>query len=83
VKCSDNQFDQQGVKMEDQYANIKAALEEAKDNATWPVTLYDPFGNTKYVRFLPVDPFEEMVEWHKGKNPEILFHLLMQEVSLA
>ena len=85
VRCADDQYDRLGQRLEDQYTNIKVALEEAKNSATWPVTLYDPFyaGTAKYVKFLPVQPFEQIVKWEKGKNPEIHFNLLLQEVSLS
>ena len=62
-------------------ANIKTVLEEARD-ATWPVTFYDyKDGTLKYARFLPMT--SEVVVDEKSRNPERQYTVYMQEVSLS
>ena len=66
--------------------DIKDALEEASSDATWPVTFYDIYGNTVYVRFLPTNPFSKVVKREKigdKINIETHYYLNLQQVTLS
>ena len=85
VRCADQITLNDGTKERDNdAANIKTVLEEAKNNATWPVTLYDyKDGSTIYVRILPTKPFSKIVKDEVSGNLERRFYLLLQKVPLS
>jgi len=83
VRCADNITDKDGVQLDADAATIAATLEEAKDDATWPVTFYDINGNTKYIRFLSVSPFSKVVRDEHSRNIERHYYLKLQEVTLT
>lgn len=85
VRCADGIVLNDGTKERDNdAATIKATLEEAKNMATWPVTIYEyGTGSTKYVRFLPIKPFSKVVKDEVSGNIEKYYFCLMQEVALS
>lgn len=82
IRCADDIKDKQGLDLGIDAATIRATLIEAA-NATWPVTLYDINGVTKYVRFLAARPFSQVIKWEQGRNIEEHFFLSLQEVALS
>jgi len=82
VRCADDMKDKQGGDLGNDAEAIRETLIEARD-ATWPVTLYDPWGNTKYVRLLSTEPFSRIIKQEKGLEPEEHYYLEMLEVTLS
>ena len=82
VRCADDIKDKQGVSLRSSADLITTWIDAAKD-ATWPVTIYDPWGNAKTVRFLPRSPAAKIISQEKGRNPEKHYFVLMQEVALS
>jgi len=82
VRCADDIVDKQGIKLDASAATIKATLDEAVA-ATWPVTIYDPEGTTKTVRFLSSKPFSRLARDEKSRNVERQYYLSMQCVDLS
>ena len=80
VSCVDNKKDKDGNDLGLTASEIRTILEEA-DDATWPVTIYDVWGNTKYVKFLPMAG--SVISQEKDRNIEIHYTLMMEEVRLS
>ncbi len=83
VRCADNIIDKKGGALGVTAATIRDTLIEAKNTATYPVTFYDINGDTKYVRFLPVNPYSKVNKDEKGRNIEEWYYLEMMEVTLS
>ena len=83
VRCADNILDKKGSALGVTASTIRDTLNEAKNTATWPVTFYDINGDTKYVRFLPVNPYSKVNKDEKGRNIEEWYYLEMMEVTLS
>ena len=82
VKCGDGVKDNLGQPCEASKA-IRDALTEAKNTATFPVTLYDINGDTKYVKFLPSSPWSRITHYEEGKPLEETYFLQLQEISFS
>lgn len=82
VRCADNIKDKEGTTMTTTAANIITYIDAAKDT-TWPVTINDPWGTEKTVRFLPAKPAARLIRQEKGRNPEKHYFLVMQSVTLS
>ncbi len=87
VRCADNIVLHDGtVDRASSAATISAALVEAKNTATWPVTIYrsDTYGgDTIYCRFQPTKPFMKVVMDETSKKFEKRYYLLLQKISLT
>lgn len=82
VKCADNLTKKSGGVDTTTAATIKAAIEEARDDATWPITFYDIYGSTVYVKILSAR-FRH-VEVDKDKNKGYVFDMvLMKQLTHA
>jgi hypothetical protein len=83
VRCADYIKDKDGMTLEGtDAAYIRTVLEEAQAS-TFPVTFYDLFGTTKYVKVMPIELFSELSVDSKEKNVEQIYQLRLQEVSLS
>lgn len=80
VHCADNLLTRQGIDGQTAAA-VKAAIEEARDDATWPVTFYDIKGSTKYVKFLSAK--SRLMPIEKGGNPERIYDLTLVIYELS
>ena len=80
VQCKDNIPPRKGPSDNQKASDIKTAILDA-DDATWPVTFYDPWGDTYTVRFLPAQ-FEAVMD-EKGMNIEEHIHLALQQVTTS
>ncbi len=90
VRCADDiELNGGGKDRDTNYATIKATLEEAKNSATWLVTMYDynTDGTTPiYVKVLPPPygvPFAEPVLDEISGKVEMYYHLYLQKVALS
>lgn len=81
VRCADDIKDKQGVNLGLTASEIREVIEEARD-ATWPVTFYDVWGDTKTVKIQPAEPFSRVIRYEKGRNIEEHFYLELEEVAL-
>jgi hypothetical protein len=81
VLCADGLATRNGTDDGQTGAVIKAAIEEARDTATWPVTFYDRDGNTIYVKVLSAK--YRATSDTKDKNPEGVIDLVLMKVPLA
>jgi len=81
VLCADGLAARNGTDDGQTGAVIKAAIEEARDTATWPVTFYDRDGNTIYVKVLSAK--YRATSDTKDKNPEGVIDLVLMKVPLA
>jgi len=82
IKCANEVTDREGLPIADYYDGIVAVIDEAMA-ATYPVTIYDIFGSTQTVKFLPVNPLWTVTREEKGRVIESAYNLLMQKVSLS
>jgi hypothetical protein len=83
VRCADRIKDRTGTELEGtDAAYIRTVLQEARD-ATYPVTFYDLFGNTKTVKVLPIEPFTAVSELYDNENPEETCFLRLLEVTTS
>lgn len=69
------------------YDTVRTTITNMR-NATWPVTFYDIFytNTTRSVKLLPLPrntPLFEVVKSEKTREKEIIYNLLMQEVTLS
>ncbi len=82
IRCADNILDQDGGTMSTTAANISTYLDAARD-ATWPVSIRDPWGVTKTVKFLgsKSTPAFAISKAFKGENKEKTYFLLMEEAG--
>jgi len=86
VRCANNITLNGGGSDRDTDAGvIKATLEEAKNDATWPVTMYEyQTGSTIYVRFLSgQQPFSRVIKDEVSGNFETRYFLWLQKVALT
>lgn len=83
VRCDDDTLDKLGQRLEVNATTIRTTLDEAKNTATYPVTIYDPFGATKTVRFLSVDPYSKITKQEKDRDPEEKYYVAMVEVTTS
>lgn len=86
VRCAEEMTDRQGKRMPNQYDVVKDALDNARNNAVWPVSIRDINGDTLNVKFLPVSQETARmipIKIEKGREQERIYHLLMLEVPLA
>jgi hypothetical protein len=81
VLCADGLATRNGTDDGQTGAVIKAAIEEARDTATWPVTFYDRDGNTIYVKVLSAK--YRATSDTKDKNPEGVIDLVLMKVPLS
>ena len=81
VKCADDLTKKSGGIDTQTSATIKAAIEEARDDATWPVTFYDTAGSTVYVKFLEAKYYQTRVD--KGQNKSYVFDLVLMKQPLS
>jgi hypothetical protein len=75
--------DKMGQNLEDGVTAQKAALDELVTTPTWPFTIYDVDGTTRYMRLLPSDPFKAPVFDEQYRIKEWRYFLKMQEVALS
>ena len=80
VQCKDNITNRKGETDSQSAAEIATALEACAD-ATWPITHYDPWANTRYVNFLPLQV--DVVEDEKRRPIERHYRLTLQQVTTA
>ena len=80
VRCADNIKDKQGGDLGLSADDISTILYEA-DNASWPVTFYDLWGNTKYVKFLSMTG--QVISKEKDIEPEEHYAIRLEEVALS
>jgi hypothetical protein len=72
-------------KSTDKYAKMKACLDKCRD-ATYPVTMKDIDGVTRYVRFLQLPnslPWREIVSDEKGRDYDYIYNLLMLQTPTS
>lgn len=82
LKCAD-QIPLKDGTVDDSYDDTLATLDEML-TATWPITLYDIDGNTKYVKPLPQSgPRWTALRDEKGRGQERVYNLLLQEIELG
>jgi len=81
VKCADKLTLKNGGMDSQTAADIKTAIEEARDDATWPVTTYDIDGETIYTKFLSAK--YTMAEVGKNRNKERVWDLTLLRVALS
>lgn len=79
VQCKDNAPIRKG-ESDQVAADIKDALEDA-DDATWPITFYDPWGDTYTVKFNDMQC--QLAEDEKGREKEEHIYLELQRVTLS
>jgi hypothetical protein len=85
IRCANNLICNDGAPMLNMATTTKETLDNAR-NATWPVSIRDINGDTKYVKFLPVPrDLERMMitKKEKGRNLEKHLQCLMLEVALS
>jgi hypothetical protein len=83
VRCADRIKDRVGMELEgEDAAYIRTVLQEARD-ATYPITFYDLFGNTKTVKVLPIEPFTAVSQLYENENPEETCFLRLLEVTIS
>lgn len=84
VYAADKILDKAGAEMATTAANITTYLDAARA-ATYPVSIRDPWGTTKTVRFLGsrATPACAISAAHKGKNIEKHYWLLLEEVTVS
>lgn len=81
ILCDDGLVTRDGTIDGQTAADIKAAIEEARDDATWPVTFYDINGNTIYVKFLSAR--YRIAEATKDRPKAYVFDLTLLKVPLS
>lgn len=84
VYAADKILDKAAAEMATTAANITTYLDAARA-ATYPVSIRDPWGTTKTVRFLGsrATPACAISAAHKGKNIEKHYWLLLEEVTVS
>jgi hypothetical protein len=83
IRCTDGILDKKGVKLEGTNADyIRTTIAEAQ-SSTYPVTIYDLWGNAKTVKVMPNTPFSEITTILKGENPEQVYNLKLMEVTTS
>lgn len=85
VKVGRGVLDKDGNQFKDKYTLQKNCLENIR-NATWPITMTDLDGATKYVKLLPLPrniPYREVVSKEKNEVTEWAYNLLLLEVPLS
>jgi hypothetical protein len=81
VLCADDLVLKDGTVDTQTAATIKAAIEGARDDATWPVTFYDIDGSTVYVKVLSAR--YRMADVTKERNKEHVWDLTLMKVALS
>ncbi len=84
IYCANEITLRDGTTDKGSYATVIATLDEAR-TATWPVTIYDINGDTKYVKFLPLPsttPRWTVGSEEKGRSIERYYNCLMQIIPL-
>lgn len=82
LKCA-NRIPLKDGTVDDSYDDAVATLDEML-TATWPITLYDIDGNTKYVKPLPQSgPRWTALRDERGRETERQYNLLLMEIDLG
>jgi hypothetical protein len=81
VLCADNLTLKNGGVDSQTASNIKSAIEEARDDATWPITFYDIDGTTVYVKVLSAK--YGTAEVGKERNKERVWDLILLRQPLS
>jgi hypothetical protein len=81
VKANDHGTCRNGAQSDESEQSIRLGLEEQNDRV-WPTTFYDIDGTTKYVTFLSATK-RGPVLLPKDRNPEYVYDLLLEEVTLS
>jgi len=82
VRAADDIKDRHGVDMGQTAAYVQTVLEEARDS-TEPFSFYDINGVTKTVKMESADPFSRVIRQEKGRNVELHYNLVLEEVALS
>ena len=80
IKVADKLTMKKGALDTQTAAQIRTAINAAND-ATWPVTFYDPWGNTAYVKFLNVE--KQTTGKYQDRNYEEIYNLTLEKVTLS
>jgi hypothetical protein len=83
VRCADNIVDNDGMTLEGVDANVIRTVIKEMQDATYPSTIYDLWGNSKTVKLLSASPFSTATKRLKNENAEQIYHLKMLEVTTS
>lgn len=86
VSCREDMVCKNGITERNSYDIVKTTLDNARDNAVWPISIRDIDGSTLNVKFLPVPKSLQrmlITKKEKRREQEREYHLLLMEVDTS